>query len=196
MGRNYLWWSVPWKSVLQCRIARWVPPGKLETCQLSTNMQCYFGRRERMAWKDNAADDVHAVRVCQKHRTSPAVNGRGECLAELRVPDRLQQTVGCTEWCVAPIDTRYRDLICQGTLESVPALGRKARELDHGLPLAIRHHVERPLFGEDDPVAIQVGQALVIRIGTAPQGQQPDSVAKVGEDESIRLLTQQCVHLN
>ena len=89
---------------------------------------------------------------------------------------------------MVPIDTPYRDLICQGTPEGVPALGRKARELDHGLPLAIRHHVEQPLLGEDDPVAIQVGQALVTRIGTAPQGQRPDSLAKVGEGESIRLL--------
>jgi len=64
---------------------------------MSTNKQYYFGRRERTAWKDNAADDLHAVLACQRLRTSPAANGRGECLAELRVPDRLQQTVGCTK---------------------------------------------------------------------------------------------------
>jgi hypothetical protein len=58
-------------------------------------MQYYFGRRERMVWKDNAAADLHAVMVCQKLRTSPAANGNGECLAELRVPERLQQTIGC-----------------------------------------------------------------------------------------------------
>lgn len=48
-----------------------------------------------MVWKDNAAADLHAVMVCQKLRTSPAANGNGECLAELRVPERLQQTIGC-----------------------------------------------------------------------------------------------------
>jgi hypothetical protein len=103
--------------------------------------------------------------------------------------------VGCYEGRVAPVGTPHRGLISQGTLESVPALGRKATELDHRLPLAFRLHVERPWLGEDGPAAVQVGQALVIRIGTAPQGQQPDPRAKVGEGESIRLLTQQCVHV-
>jgi hypothetical protein len=64
---------------------------------MSTNMHYYFGRRERMVWKDNAAADLHAVMVCQNLRTSPAANGNGECLAELRVSEWLQQTVGCYE---------------------------------------------------------------------------------------------------
>ncbi len=64
---------------------------------MSTNMQYYFGCRKRMVRKDKAADDIHAVTVCQKLRTSPAANGKGECLAELRVLERLQRTVGCYE---------------------------------------------------------------------------------------------------
>ncbi len=94
-----------------------------------------------------------------------------------------------------PIGTTHRDLICQCTPESVPTLGRKATELDNRLPLAIPPPVEGPLLGEDGPGAVQVGQTLVIRIRAAPQGQQPDAVEKVGEDDSIRLLTQQCVHV-
>jgi hypothetical protein len=109
--------------------------------------------------------------ACQKFRSSPAANAKGECLAGLGIGEWLQQMVECYEGRVAPVGTPHHDPICQETLKSVSGLGREATEFGHRLPLANRLHVERLLLGEDGPVAVQAGQALVIRIRTAPQGQ-------------------------
>ena len=120
-------------------------------------LQFLFGRRQRRAREDNAADGVHIGDLGELRCAIPSVDRQGQRPAHSSVVERLSLVVGLHEAAAVPVALLNRDLVTERADELVAHRWRKPAELDGGTVAADRVDPHRLLRRVDRGEAVEEG---------------------------------------